>query len=67
MKTKIMTMKRAFILFWHGLTALFMGIANWFTVILGMRDESKYGKFLRRVVGSCFAFIMIVFAAAAGF
>lgn len=67
MKTKITTMKRAFILFWHGLTALFMGIANWFTVILGMRDDSKYGKFLRRVVGSCFAFIMIVFAAAAGF
>lgn len=59
-------MKRAFILFWHGLTALLVGIANWFTVILGMRDDSKYGKFLRRVVGSCFAFIMIVFAAAAG-
>lgn len=59
-------MKRAFILFWHGLTALLAGIANWFTVILGMRDDSKYGKFLRRVVGSCFAFIMIVFAAAAG-
>lgn len=59
-------MKRAFILFWHGLTALFVGVANWFTIILGMRDDSKYGKFLRRVVGSCFAFIMIVFAAAAG-
>ena len=59
-------MKRAFILFWHGLTSLLAGIANWFTVILGMRDDSKYGKFLRRVVGSCFAFIMIVFAAAAG-
>lgn len=66
MKTKITSMKRAFILFWHGLTALLTGIANWFTVILGMRDDSKYGKFLRRVVGSCFAFIMIVFAAAAG-
>lgn len=66
MKTKITSMKRAFILFWHGLTSLLAGIANWFTVILGMRDDSKYGKFLRRVVGSCFAFIMIVFAAAAG-
>ena len=59
-------MKRAFILFWHGLTTLFVGIASWFTIILGMRDDSKYGKFLRRVVGSCFAFIMVVFAAAAG-
>ena len=52
MKTKITSMKRAFILFWHGLTALLAGIANWFTVILGMRDDSKYGKILRRTVGS---------------
>lgn len=59
-------MKRAFILFWHGLTALLAGIANWFTVILGMRDDSKYGKFLRRVVGSCFAFVFIVFTVAVG-
>ena len=36
MRTKITSMKRAFILFWHGLTALLVGIANWFTVILGM-------------------------------
>lgn len=65
MNTKITSMKRAFILFWHGLTALFAGIANWFTVILGMRDDSKYGKFLRRVVGSCFAFLMLLLAVAA--
>ena len=59
-------MKRAFILFWHGLTALLAGIANWFTVILGMRDDSKYGKILRRTVGSCFAFLMLLLAIAAG-
>lgn len=52
--------KRAFILFWHGLTALLVGIANWFTVILGMRDDSKYGKILLRTVGSCFAFLMVL-------
>lgn len=28
MRTKITSMKRAFILFWHGLTALLVGIAN---------------------------------------
>lgn len=50
-------MKRAFILFWRGLTGIFSGIANWFTVILGMRDDSKYGKFIRLVVGTCFAFL----------
>ncbi len=59
-------MKKASILFWHGLTALLVGIANWFTVILGMRDDSKYGKFLRRAVGSCFAFLMLLLAIAAG-
>ena len=66
MKTKITSMKRAFILFWHGLTALLSGIANWFTVILGMRDDSRYGKILRRTVGSCFAFLMLLLAIAAG-
>ena len=66
MRTKITSMKRAFILFWHGLSALLAGIANWFTVILGMRDDSKYGKILRRTVGSCFAFLMLLLAIAAG-
>lgn len=59
-------MKRAFILFWHGLTGILAGVANWFTVILGMKDDSKYGKFIRRVVGSCFAFLMLLLAIAAG-
>lgn len=56
-------MKQAFILFWHGLTGILSGIANWFTVILGMRDDSKYGRIVRRVVGTCFAVIMVVIAA----
>ena len=64
MKTKITSMKRAFILFWHGLTALLVGIANWFTVILGMRDDSKYGKILRRTVGTCFTLLMIMLTSA---
>lgn len=60
-----MKMKRAFILFWHGLTNLLASIAEWFTVIFGMRDDSKYGKFLRRVVGSCFTVIMLLVTSAA--
>lgn len=59
-------MKRAIILFWKGLTGIIAATAEWFTVILGMKDESKYGKFIRRVVGGCFAFIMFVFACAGG-
>ena len=36
-------MKRAFVLFWHGFTAILASIANWFTTIFGMNDDSKYG------------------------
>lgn len=57
-------MKRAFILFWHGLTALLVGIANLFTMILGMRYDSKYGRILRRTVGTCFSLVMIMMTSA---
>ena len=46
-------MKRALILFWKGLTRFLSAIADWFTVILGMKDDSAYGKILRRIVGTC--------------
>lgn len=58
-------MKRAIILFWKGLTGIIAATANWFTVILGMKDESKYGKFIRRVVGGSFALIMLLLAGSA--
>lgn len=58
-------MKRAIILFWKGLTGIIAATANWFTVILGMKDESKYGKFVRRVVGGSFALIMLLLAGSA--
>ena len=61
---KSTSMKRAFVLFWHGFTAILACIANWFTTILGMKDDSKYGKFIRRVVGSSFAVIMVMLTAA---
>lgn len=60
--TKITSMKRAFILFWHGVTGILAGIADWFTVILGMKDNSKYGKIIRRIVGTSFAIVMVVLA-----
>ena len=44
-------LKRTIVLFWKGLTGIIAATAEWFTVILGMKDESKYGKFIRRVVG----------------
>ena len=54
-------MKRYIILFWHGLTGIFASIAEWITIVLGMKDDTKYGKFIRRVVGSCFAALVLLF------
>ena len=54
-------MKRYIKLFWAGLTGILSAIANWITTVLGMTDDSKYGKFIRRVVGSCFALMIFIF------
>ena len=58
-------MKRSFILFWHGLKGILAGIANWFAVFLGMKDDSKYCKIVRRIVSTSFAVIMVMVAAVA--
>ena len=57
-------MKRYIKLFWAGLTGILLAIANWITTVLGMTDDSKYGKFIRRVVGTCFASVVLVFTIA---
>ena len=54
-------MKRHIKLFWSGLTGILSAVANWITTILGMTDDSKYGKFIQRVVGTCFATLVLVF------
>ncbi len=54
------TMKRSIKFFWRGLTGILAAVASWITVILGMKDESRYGKFLRRTVGTCFATLMLL-------
>lgn len=58
-------MKRASILFWKGLTRFLSSIAEWFTVILGMKDDSMYGKILRRIVGTCFTLLVLLGTSAA--
>lgn len=65
METKNITIKRAIVLFWKGLTGIVTATAEWFTVILGMRDDSKYGKIIRRVVGGSFATLMLLLAGTA--
>ena len=46
MEKRKRVLKRTIVLFWKGLTGIIAATAEWFTVILGMKDESKYGKFL---------------------
>ena len=60
----VRNMKRHIILFWRGLTGILASVAEWFTVVLGMKDDSKYGKVIRRMVGTCFAIIMLLVTAA---
>ncbi len=60
-------MKKAFVLFWQGLTGIFVGIVNWIGALLGMKDDSRYGKVLRRVVATSFAVTMVVIAAIAAY
>lgn len=55
-------MKRYIKLFWCGLTGILAFVAEWITVVLGMKDDSKYGIFIRRVVGTSFAIIMVLLA-----
>jgi len=66
---KITTIRRACILFWHGLVSIVAGIAGWITEVLGMKDDSMYCKLLRRIVGTCFAIfaIMVTVAGVFGF
>lgn len=57
---KVTSVKRGCLLLWRGLTGILVGIANWITTVLGMNDESKYGKFLRRTVGTCFTLFVVL-------
>lgn len=54
-------MKKYLFFFWKGLTGILAALAEWVTVILGMKDDSKYGVFTRRIVGTCFAILVFVF------
>ena len=59
------TLKKAIGLFWRGLTGMVAGVTDGIATLLGMRDESRYGKVIRRVAGSCFAIVMALMALAA--
>lgn len=57
-------MKKAIKALWHGIKSVFTAIVDWVATLFGMKDDSKYGRILRRVVGTAFALVVIVWALA---
>ena len=53
-------MKKAVTLFWQGLKGILAGIANGLMAVFCLKDESLYGKVIRRIVGGCIACIMLM-------
>lgn len=49
---------------WKGIKAVFTAIVDWVATLFGMKDNSKYGRVLHRVVGTAFAVVVIVWALA---
>lgn len=50
---------------WKGIKAVFTAVVDWVATMFGMKDNSKYGRVLRRVVGTAFAAVVIFWAVAA--
>ena len=65
-RMKIVTMKRAFYLFWRGLSTLVAGVVGWLLAFMGMADDSRYSRILRRVISTCFAIFAVFLVVAAG-
>ena len=50
---------------WKGIKAVFTAVVDWVATLFGMKDNSRYGRVLRRVVGTAFAAVVIFWAVAA--
>ena len=58
-------MKKAIKALWQGIKAVFTAIVDWVATLFGMKDNSKYGHVLRRVVGTAFALVVVLCVATA--
>lgn len=58
-------MKKTIKTLWHGIKAVFTAVVDWVATLFGMNDNSKYGRVMRRIVGTAFA-VMVFFWAATG-
>lgn len=55
-------MKNAIKALWHGIKAVFTVLVEWVTTLFGMKDESKYSRILRRILGTAVAAIAVLWA-----
>lgn len=55
-------MKKAIKALWHGIKSVFTAIVDWATTLFGMKDETKYSRVLRRIVGTAFAVAVLLWA-----
>ena len=56
-------MKKAIKALWHGIKALFSAFVDGLATLFGLNDNTKYGKSLRRIVGTAFAAVVVLWAA----
>lgn len=57
-------MKNAIKALWHGIKAVITALVEWVATLFGMKDESKYSRILRRILGTAVAAIAIFWAVA---
>lgn len=56
-------MKKAIKALWHGIKAVFTTVVDGLATLFGLNDNTKYGKSLRRIVGTAFAAVVVLWAA----
>jgi len=57
-------MKKIIKALWHGFKAVFTAIIDWVATLFGMKEETKYGRVMRRIVSAAFVAVIVFWAAA---
>lgn len=47
---------------WRGIKKVFSTLVDWVATLFGMKDETKYGRVLRRIVGTAFTVVVVLWA-----
>ena len=55
-------MKKTIKSIWHAIKVVFTAVVDWVATLFGMKDNSKYGRVLHRVLGTAFAVVVVFWA-----